>query len=357
MVDSGKLFAEKPALIRALFDIPNQRRGRRAVLAGSLAERAEMPAVRFLLCSLQEVQAVVCSGTEMEEIMNRIKGTVLIIAGIVIGLLLSSPAAQAAARLAASPSSQQFYLNGQNIHLGAYEINGSNYVKLRDVGQAVDFGVTYDATTNSVHINPEQPYTEEVKAFAESGAGDGYLTNGKPVTEKNVLEILRQIKKDWPQDTVWGNRDTPGTHKNEVSSTAASKVMRTMGVSATYGCSGYAAMVSSLIFGDETNPARRLDNLEQVRPGDILFRVNNKTGNIWHVEVALESPDELSGFHITDGDYGSVVCWPSSPYCKENLDCFRGENKTHRLEAWTRYPEDVFYTGSSVDAWPTGVNN
>ncbi len=115
MVDSGKLFAEEPALIRALFDIPNQRQGRRAAFAGNLVGRAEMPAVRFLLCSLQEVQEAVCTGTEMEEIMNRIKEAVLIIAGVAAGLLLSGPAAQAAARLAASPSSQQFYLNGQNI--------------------------------------------------------------------------------------------------------------------------------------------------------------------------------------------------------------------------------------------------
>jgi len=344
-------------LIRALFDIPDQRQGRRAALAGNLAGRAEMPAVRFLLCSLQEVQEVVCSGTEMEEIMNRIKETVLIIAGVAVGLLLSGPAAQAAARLAASPGSQQFYLNGQNIHLEAYEINGSNYVKLRDVGRAVGFGVTYDAATNSVHIDPGQPYTEEMKVSVESGTGDGYLTNGKPVTEENVLGILRQIETDWPQDTVWGGCDTPGTYKNDVPSAAASEVMRTMGVNATYGCSGYAAMVSSLIFGDATNPARRLDDLEQVRPGDILFRINNKTGNIWHVVVALESPDELNGFHITDGNHGGVIRWPSGPYSEENLDCYRGENKNYRLEVWTRYPEDVPYTGNSIGAWSTSVRN
>jgi len=271
-------------------------------------------------------------------------------AGLIAGALLFG-GGTAMAGILAEPSSQPIYVDGRQAAMTAYSINGSNYVKLRDVGQAVGFGVTYDPVSNSVHVDSDAPYVEEIPVQTPAQAGDGYLTNGKPVTEENVLEILRQLEKDWPQDTVWGKRDTPGTHKNEVSSTAASEIMRTMGVNEIYGCGGYAAMVSSLIFGDKTNPARRLDNLDQVRPGDILFRVNNKTGKIWHVIVALESPDELNGFHITDGNHGSVVCWPSSPYCKENLDCYRGENKNYRLEAWTRYPEDVTFTGNSANVW------
>ena len=53
------------------------------------------------------------------------------------------------------------------------------------------------------------------------------VTNGKPVTEENVLEMLHQIEKDWPQDTIWGTSKTPGTHKNDVSSTEAQRIMDT----------------------------------------------------------------------------------------------------------------------------------
>ena len=38
---------------------------------------------------------------------------------------------------------------------------------------------------------------------------------------------------------------------------------------------------------------------------------------------------------------------------KENLDCYRGEKAKYRLEAWTRYPESVPYTGDSINGWPT----
>lgn len=184
--------------------------------------------------------------------------------------------------------------------------------------------------------------------------GDGLLSNGKPVTEENVRELLRQIERDWPHGTVWGTHNTPGTYKNEVPSTAANRVMDVYWVSEYYGCSGYASMVSSLIFGDKTNPARRVDDLAQIRPGDILFRVRNDTGSIWHVVIALESPNEIGAFHYTDGNHGGIVHWPdkADPYARDNLDCYSEEGKTYRLEAWTRYPESVPFTGNSVEAWP-----
>lgn len=187
--------------------------------------------------------------------------------------------------------------------------------------------------------------------------GNGYLTNSKPVTEENVLELLHQIEKDWPTNTVWGTRHTPGTHKNEVPCTEARRIMDTYWVSEYYGCSGYASMVSSLIFGDKTNPGRRLDNLSQIRPGDIIFRVRNDSGKVWHVTVALESPNGINAFYYTDGNAGETIQWPDSesPYSSmDNLDSYRGENQTYHLEAWTRYPANVSYTGNSVGAWPTG---
>ena len=83
--------------------------------------------------------------------------------GMIAGGLLCGTTAAAADYLTATPSTQTFYLSGQRISLTAYDIGGNNYVKLRDIGQAVDFGVTYDGTTNSVYIDPNSPYQEEVK--------------------------------------------------------------------------------------------------------------------------------------------------------------------------------------------------
>ena len=98
--------------------------------------------------------------------MSRRKEIALVTAGILAGIAVSDPAAQAAAGLMANTSSQKFYLDDQRISLTAYEIGGSNYVKLQDIGQAVDFGVTYAAATNAIHIHPDKSYEPEVSAPA-----------------------------------------------------------------------------------------------------------------------------------------------------------------------------------------------
>ena len=66
-------------------------------------------------------------------------------------------------------------------------------------------------------------------------------------------------------------------------------------------------------------------------------------------------PNAVHAYHITDGNHGGIVYWPDweNPYGRENLDSY-GEDKSYRLEVWTRYPESVPYTGNSVGAWPTG---
>lgn len=89
------------------------------------------------------------------------KGYVQFAVGIIIGGVLFSGGTAYAAGLMAEPSSQTFYLDGQQIQLQAYAIGGSNYVKLRDVGKAVNFNVTYDHATNSVQIATNEPYRED----------------------------------------------------------------------------------------------------------------------------------------------------------------------------------------------------
>ena len=85
--------------------------------------------------------------------------------GVLLGAALTSGGcAMAAMQLTAVPSTQSFYVDSAKVELEAYVINGNNYVKLRDIGRAVDFGVAYDGTTNSVQVDSTSPYVEEVSA-------------------------------------------------------------------------------------------------------------------------------------------------------------------------------------------------
>ena len=54
--------------------------------------------------------------------MKRTREIIFMGIGILTGFALCGPAAQAAATLTASPSSQTFYLNGRQINLTAFEI-------------------------------------------------------------------------------------------------------------------------------------------------------------------------------------------------------------------------------------------
>ena len=92
-----------------------------------------------------------------------------VLAGTLIGAALVGPASAEVAALTAAPSTQTFYVDGKQVDLEAYVINGHNYVQLRDVGRAMDFGVTYDQGTNRVLVDTNSPYTEESAAPAPSG--------------------------------------------------------------------------------------------------------------------------------------------------------------------------------------------
>lgn len=52
----------------------------------------------------------------------------------------------------------KIYLNGEMISLTAYNINGNNYFKLRDLGKYIDFGVDWNGTTNTISIDTEKGY-------------------------------------------------------------------------------------------------------------------------------------------------------------------------------------------------------
>ena len=76
--------------------------------------------------------------------------------GMLVGAVLFGGGTAYAAGVIAELSVQPIYVDGQQVQMTAYSIGGNNYVKLRDIGQAVGFGITYDAATRSVRIEPDK---------------------------------------------------------------------------------------------------------------------------------------------------------------------------------------------------------
>lgn len=92
---------------------------------------------------------------------NRMKSTALLLSGVMIGTGLSGPAANAAAEFfQVQRTPHPIYVDGQQVQMETYVINGSNYVKLRDIGQAVGFEVYWDGS--AAQIVSGKPYTGQL---------------------------------------------------------------------------------------------------------------------------------------------------------------------------------------------------
>lgn len=118
--------------------------------------------------------------------MNRLKNTGLVLCGLVMGLALSAPAAQAVESLKATLSTNRILVDGQETHMTAYTINGNNYVKLRDVGKAVGFEVYWDSANGCVQVESGKPYTGEAPAKGEA-ADDADAMKQDIVDRTNAL--------------------------------------------------------------------------------------------------------------------------------------------------------------------------
>ncbi len=232
--------------------------------------------------------------------MNRKREAIFMGLGILAGLALSGPAVQAADYLTATVSSQPIYINGQRIQMEAYSIHSNNFVKLRDIGKAVDFGVTYDAVTNSVYINSTQPYQEETPT-APSGP-----------TEESVQTALAQLKQAYP---------TGSTYPTPYRSTSGGPYGR--GVT----CSGWATLCSDAAFGEL--PWRRVDrpSWEQLRPGDLVEYKNDES---YHVVVVVDKTDEY--IKVTESGLNNHARW-GGQYFRWWL-----EEQPHYI-SYTRYPQ------------------
>lgn len=159
--------------------------------------------------------------------MNRTREVIFMGIGILTGITLCGPAAQAADYLKATFSSQPIYVNGQRVQMEAYSIHGNNFVKLRDIGQAVDFGVEYDPVTNSVYIDPHSSYQEEVKQVEQTPASP----SATDLTEETVRSTIRALRDTYPSNTPY-----PAPYRSTSNGP--------YGVSST-NCAGWAARTSA----------------------------------------------------------------------------------------------------------------
>ena len=218
--------------------------------------------------------------------MNRKREAIFMGVGILAGLALSGPAAQAATTINATLSSQPIYVDGQRVAMTAYSIGGNNYVRLRDIGRAVDFGVTYDAASNSVYIAPSSPYMEEMTTPVQTTPS----LSTTAFTEENVRSAILALKKTYPHGAVY-----PAPY--------CTKSLHRPYTNCDH-CAGWAMLCSDAAFGDL--PWQRVDNprWEDIRVGDVLDYRNDYSG---HAIVVIEKTDEY--VKVTESGINNHALW------------------------------------------------
>ena len=60
----------------------------------------------------------------------------------------------------ALPTPSEIYIDGGRLDFTVYNIEGSNFFRLRDLMSVLDVGVTFDAVTQNIGIDTSLPYTD-----------------------------------------------------------------------------------------------------------------------------------------------------------------------------------------------------
>ena len=111
------------------------------------------------------------------------------LSGMVVGAVMFGGSVAYASGILADLSNNQIFVDGRGVQLTAYNINGNNYVMLRDIGKAVGFNVYWSAKDGSVQIESDKPYTgiAPVKAETSEPASQPEVT-----TPANDVDAMKQ---------------------------------------------------------------------------------------------------------------------------------------------------------------------
>lgn len=127
----------------------------------------------------------------------------------------------------------------------------------------------------------------------------GYLTNGKPITEDNIKELLAKFKESMPEGSPWygGTADQSNYFYTSV----------LFGLCG--GCNSYAAAVSDSLFGRGA-PVYKHQNFDQLKVGDVVWAKNAQNGYDHVIAItSLYSSGGVERYLYTDAGGTQGVSW------------------------------------------------
>lgn len=126
----------------------------------------------------------------------------------------------------------------------------------------------------------------------------GYLSNGKPIMEANIQEILNSARESMPEGIRWDTDSFYNYNSPKLFSGPA--------------CSSFACGLSDYIFGEDA-PVTKHQNFDQLKVGDVVWMKNSTTGySHAFVITSLTNPYYGSDYYSAcDGNSGGEVSWSS----------------------------------------------
>ena len=238
--------------------------------------------------------------------MNRLKNTGLVLCGLVLGLSLSAPAAQAVESLKAALSTNRILVDGLEVRLTAYNINGNNYVMLRDVGRAVGFNVCWDSDAKCVQIESKMPYTGEAPAKAEDTKS----------TEQPVQTDVAAAKQDIVDRTnaLRRAKDVAALRVNDKLMQAAQVRAEEMAASGVYSHTRPDGRKSNTV----TDSRYTGENIHSI--SELYLNQQHKT--LSEAVVELWSNSKAHADNMTSSRYGEIGVGLARGIDKDGFDCW-----------------------------------
>lgn len=133
------------------------------------------------------------------------------------GLIFSGAAALANADVLAKITSQIFFWNNESVELGAYNINGYNYVCLRDAAKIFGVNIEYYEDTDSVYLGEKRYASEKTVIDGMAYAREDFSQQANPsifddVYTKEAYNAFRQTIVD--RDEIVKGTDENGYNPN-----------------------------------------------------------------------------------------------------------------------------------------------
>ena len=176
-----------------------------------------------------------------------------------------------------NPTSSRIYLNNKEVTLTAYNIDGNNYFKLRDIGKTLNFGIDWNAEKRTIAIDTNSRYYDETGNTSYSDSYFGAAQGSLKRLEGRSLIV-----------SIFLSRSKPGWSAAEISRSA--EYLRIAAEFITTEGAKYGKKIE-LIHDSKKNPDLRYSMFYD---GDFLF-------------FSAGELDDIGGFSFEGGKDASAI--------------------------------------------------